>query len=242
MKTSFTIIGLVVLFSGGVFSSGGAWARILPPTEGYTIEVGFSEGLERRMTSINNVEQRLEERFRRNRHDAYSSRQAGTQRFAKNRTAGTEWAGERLIGEVSDFTLPNLVKAMLAYNINRAVPDFAGQIEIQVTRLKLSNPPTAFLESFQSYVIGHIKVTDPDGSVLFDDKVTANLVVDTTVDTSYDGPELAFVETDPSKRVGPTLAYFVKRALQQAWPEHEDDFVGPTIVRISGPNERVILD
>ena len=236
MKTSVAMIGLVLLFSSG------AWAQILPPMEGYSVEVGFSEALERRMTSINNVEQRLEERFRRNRHDAYSPREAGTQRFAKNRTEGTEWAGERLIGEVSDFTLQNLVKAMLAYNINRAVPDFRGQIEIQVDRLQLSNPPIAFLDSFQSYAIGRIEVTDSDGSVLFDDKVTANLVVDTTVDTSYDGPELAFVETDPSKRVGPTLAYFVKRALQQAWPEPEDDFVGPTIVRVSGPNERVILD
>lgn len=158
--------------------SGGAAAQILPPMEGYSAQVEFSRALEDRMTSINNLEQRLEERFRDDRHYAQSPREAGTQRFAASRTAGTEWAGERLIGKVSDFTLDKLVKA--------------------------------------------------------------NLVIDTTVSTSHTGPELAFVETDPSKRVGPTLAYFVKRALQQAWPQHEDGFVGPTIVRISGPNERVM--
>jgi len=130
----------------------------------------------------------------------------------------------------------------VAHNVNRPLPDFAGSIEIHTARLQLSNPSIAFLESFQSYAVGRLKVVDSGGSVVFDDKVRANLVVDTTVDSSHDGPELAFAETDPSRRVGPTLAYFVKRALQQAWPGRQDAFVGPIIVRVSGPDERVMND
>lgn len=219
-----------------------ATAEILPQTDGYTVEVGFSDNLQSRMASINSLEQRLEARFRESRHYAKSPRGAGTQRFAESRTQGTEWAGERLIGDVSDFTLDNLVKALVAYNVNRAAPDFAGRIEIEIDELKLTNPSIAFLESFQSYAEGRVKVTDADGNVLFDENVRTNLVIDSTVDTSYDGPELAFAETDPSQRVGPALAYFIERALERAWPDDKSEIVGPVIIRVSDPNARVSLN
>lgn len=236
MRSIIVAIGLFVLLPASTA------AQILPPVDGYSVDVTFSDKLRQRLASINSLEQRFEERFRENRHYARSPRRAGTQRFAGRSNADTEWAGERLIGKVSDYTLENLVEAMVAYNVNRALPDFGGRIEIHIDKLQLSNPAIAFLESIQSYAAGRIKVIDPDGSVVFNDRVRANLVVDRTVDDSYDGPALAFVETDPSKRVGPTLAFFVKRALQQAWPEHQELFAGPIIVRVSGPDERVIID
>jgi len=219
-----------------------AGAQVLPSMQGYDVEVTFSSDLQDRMDSINSREQILEKRFRTRRHDATGPLEAGSQRFARTRTAGTEWGGERLIDEASDFTLENLVKALVAYNVNRAVPDFSGRIEIEIDGLRLTNPPIASLESVQSFAEGRVKVSDADGQVVFDETVRANLVVDSTVDTSYDGPDLAFAETDPSKRVGPTLAYFVERALQRVWPEHKNEFAGPVIIRVSGPNERVILN
>lgn len=221
--------------------SGASAAQILPTMDGYNVEVRFHQALEDRMTLINSQEQRLESRFRENRHYAGSHRSAGTQRFAKTRTINTEWAGERLLGGVADFTLENLIKAMVAYNMNRAVPEFRGKIEVDLVRLKLSNPPTAFLNSFQSYANGRFKVTSSSGDVIFDDDIRANLVIDLTVNRSYTGPDLAFVETDPSKRVGPTLAYFVKLGLERAWPARKGDIVGPTIIRVSEPGERVLL-
>lgn len=219
-----------------------AGAQNQPAPKGYDVEVSFSKALQQRMASINNLEQRLEERFRKNRHYATSPRGAGSQRFAESRTAGTKWAGERLIDEIPDFTLENIVKAMVAYNLNRAAPDFRGRIEIEIDTLKLSNPAIAFLGSIRSYAEGRVKVTSADGRVLFNDQFRANLVIDSTVDTSYDGPALAYGETDPSTRVGPVLAYFVKRALESAWPDRAGDIVGPIIIRVSGPNERVIID
>lgn len=219
-----------------------AQAQIKPPMDGYEVSITYSGGLERRMESINNMEQTFEDRFRERRNDSRTFREAGTQRFAKTRTEGTEWAGERLIETVEGFTLDNLIKAMVAYNINRVAPDFRGKVEIGIDRLKISNHNMAFLNSFQSYASGRIKVTDSGGAVLYDDKVTANLVINPTVDRSYDGPDLAFGETEPSNRVGPTLAYFVERALRKVWPDNKDDIRGPIIVRISGPNERVIFN
>lgn len=236
MRSTALVICLLVLVPAA------ASAQVLPPMDGFSVEVTFSKSLERRMASINALEQRLEERFRQSRHYARSPRDAGSQRYAESRTSGTQWAGERLVGDVSDFTLDNLVKAMVAYNVDRAAPDFSGRIEIEIDALKLTNPSIAYLESFQSYAEGRVKVTDADGNVLFDKEVRTNLVINSTVDASYDGPELAFAETDPSRRVGPTLAYFVERALERVWPAQKSDIVGPVIIRVSGPNERVILD
>jgi len=237
MRFTVLAISLCVLAQPAI-----AGAQIVPSADSYSVDVKFPEGVERRMLSINNLEQNFEERFREDRNDGTTLSRTGTQRFAASQTAGTEWAGERLIGDVSDYTLDNLVKSMVAYNINRAVPDFSGSIELTIERFKLSNPSIAILEWSESYARGRIKVTNADGRVLFDDTVRADLVVDTTVDSAYEGPELAFVETDPSKRVGPTLAYFIERALEQVWPEHAEDFVGPVIVRVSQPNETVILN
>jgi len=219
-----------------------AQAQIKPSMDGFDVSITYSKGLDRRMASINNMEQRFEERFRENRNDSRTFREAGTQRFAKTQTEGAEWAGERLIETVEGFTLDNLIKAMVAYNINRAAPDFRGSVDIDIDMLRVSNHNMAFLNSHNSYAIGHIKVTDSSGAVLHDDKVTANLVVNPSVDRSYDGPDLAFVETEPSTRVGPTLAYFVEKALEDVWPDKKDEIRGPIILRVSGPNERVIFN
>jgi len=237
MRSTILFITLFVFVQPAI-----AGAQIGPAAGSYSVDVKFPEAIERRMSSINNLEQVFEERFRENRNDGTTLLETGTQRFADIQTAGTEWAGERLIDDVADYTLDNLVKSMVAYNVTRAVPDFSGSIEVTIDRLKLSNPSIAILEWSESYARGRVKVTSADGSVLFDEAVRVNLVVDSTVDSAFAGPELAFVETDPSKRVGPVLAYFVERALEQVWPEHAEDFVGPVIVRVSQPNERLTFN
>lgn len=222
--------------------TGGAGAQILPPMEGYEVDVSFSDALQERMTSINNLEQRYEERFREHRNSRGPGTRAGTQRFAEQRTGGTEWAGERLIAEVSGFTVENLVKAMVAYNINRVAPAFGGRVDIHIDELRLSNPSLAFLDGTRSAAAGTVRITDANGYLLLDERVQADLVVQPTVDTRYQGPEFAFIETEPPRRVGPTLAQFVERALEQAWPDRADELAGPIIVRISGPGDRLLFE
>lgn len=229
-----------ITLAAGALIAGSAGAQIVPPVSGYTIEVEFASALERRMASINATEQRLEAEFRDRRHDRDIGREAGTQRFAAERTAGTEWAGERLIEAASDFTLDNLVRALVAYSVNRAAPEFRGRVEVRIDRLQVTDSPVAYLSSPQSFAVGTITVTSADGTVLADQRIRVNLVVDPTVDPSYDGPELAFGESDPVRRVGPTLAQFIERGLEMAWPDRADAIAGPVVVRVTGPNERWI--
>jgi len=234
MRLKMLIAGALVLACGVV------GAQVEPDPEGYTVEVTFADKLQKRLVSINNVEQRLEKQFREDRHYQRGITAAGTQRSAKIDTAGTAWAGERLIENPDDFTLENLIKAMVAYNVNRAAPGFQGRIEVELNEIGLSNAPVASIARNRSYAAGNITVRRSDGSVQFSGPVKVNLVVDPVADRSYDGPELAFTETDPPKRVGPTLAYFIERALEKAWPGHEDEIVGPVVVQVSEPGERVV--
>lgn len=214
--------------------------EIAPETKGYSISVSYSDFLSRNLDRINRVEQIREERFREDRFDERSFREAGTQRFAESKTAGTVWAGETLIPDLDNFTATNLLKAMTAVNVNRAAPDFSGEIRIYLESLKVDDHSVAVMQAASSWAMGTIALHHSGGEVDGPYDVTANLVVDPTVDRSYEGPKFAFAETDENTRVGPTLAYFVEQALEKAWPERSQGIHGPVIVRISEPNERLI--
>ncbi|GER01282.1 hypothetical protein JCM17845_19050 [Iodidimonas gelatinilytica] len=211
----------------------------VPESSGVQVEATFSKGLARRMDSINSIEQSLEDRFRRTGSDDRSAIRSSIQRFAKIRTYGTEWAGERLIPDVEDYTVANLLEALTMDNLQRAAPQFKGTIHYTIKTMRVSSHPVAFLTGANSYISGKVEMLAPDGRVLKKEKLTANLVVDPSVDRSYDGDKYAFVENDEANRVGPTLAYFVEQALEDLWPNKKKEIEGPIIIRLSGPNEQI---
>ena len=226
---------LATLF-GGVPALAGdlqAEAEDVAPPE---IEVEFSKRLDRVMPAINRVERIREERFRMNRmDDALSSR--GIQRFARTDTAGTRWAGETLIPDLSDYTVENLVRAFTIANLERAAPDFRGRIRYKIERIKIDDHSVAAIVGATTFIRGKIVVRDADGHKIAEHRIAINPAFRETVDRAYQGPKFAFAESDASDRVGPALAYFVERALEAAWPEKADLIEGPIIVRLSGPNE-----
>lgn len=207
-----------------------------------TVDVTFSKGLTDRLNSIDRTERTLEERFRKTGTDDRSVATSTLHRFAKVKTSGTRWAGEHLIPNVEDYGLKTLITALTLDNLARAKPDFDGRIQYNINRLRVSSHPIAYLSGSNSYVTGTITVLSPDGQVVVSEKLSANLVVDPTVDRHYQGEKYAFIETDEEDRVGPTLSYFVERALERVFPDSEDDIHGPVIVRVSGPNESILYD
>lgn len=228
--------GLAVLFVLPAYSVMMAGEASAAPV----VEVTYSKGLTKRLDGIDQMEQMLEERFRKTGTDDPSVTRSTISRFAKVKTAGTRWAGEQLIPDVKNYGLTPLVTALTVDNLARAVPDFDGTIHYEIDRLRVASHPVAYLSGSHSYVMGKITVLAPDGSVMKSEAVSANLVVDPSVDLSYQGEKYAFIETDEEDRVGPTLSYFVKRALETAFPDHKDEIYGPVIIRLSGPNESII--
>lgn len=204
------------------------------------VEVTYGERLSQRLDNIDRVEQTLEERFRKTGTDDAATTKSVVSRFARTRTSQVRWAGERLIPDVEDYGLTSLIAALTVDNLARALPDFDGTIRYEIDRLRVSSHPVAFLSGSHSYVTGRISVLDAAGRVLKSADISANLVVDPSIDLNYQGEKYAFVETDEEDRVGPTLSYFVMRALQSVFPEQKDQIYGPLIIRLSGPNETII--
>ncbi|RMF16195.1 MAG: hypothetical protein D6757_03155 [Alphaproteobacteria bacterium] len=229
------LLGLAAI---GLLASAPSTARA--DTQKVKVEVTYGQPLADKVAAIDAIEQMLEQRFRNNRYYARSYREAGILRNTRTRFAKVKWANELLIPDVKDYTLNHLIAAVTRYELDRALPDFEGTVRYHIKALKVDNHDVALLRGASSYVIGSVEVRDAKGNLVGKaDDISANLVVDYTVDNSYSGPKLAFAETDEHNRVGPTVAWSVKKALSKVWPEHKKDFVGPIIVRISGPNEDI---
>ena len=236
-------LALCALFAGPVLAqSPSSSSDIAPEMTGYQIETVFSKALTKRMQSIDDLERTFEKRFRKTGTDDSSPLRSAIHRFPKNRTEGTQWAGETLIPDAENYMMSNLITALAADNLNHAVPDFTGTLRFTIDRLKVSSHPIAFLNASHSYALGKVEWLDLDGNLVKSQDVSANLVVDPSVDLNYDGPKYAFIETDEADRVGPTLAYFVEQALESLWPEQKSEINGPVIIRLSGPNETIFFN
>lgn len=213
-----------------------AIAQAPPAPPSRQVEIVFSKRLERALPAIDRIERVREERFRASRSDNSADRRS-VFRHAAARTEGVSWAGERLVPDLGDYSIATLLRALVEANLDHAAPDFEGTLRLEIERIKIAGHSLALLRGSNSYVVGSIALADPDGRPLFEDRVRASLVVRPTLDLDHDGPEFAFAETDESDRAGPTLSYFVEKALERAWPDRKDRIHGPTIVRLSGPNE-----
>ena len=194
------------------------------------VSVVLSPFWERNADRLNRIEQTKEERFR---HYRIDEAQANRSIYRLNRTrlAGTDWAGERLIDDVEEYTLTNLVVRLVQHNLGRADVEPAGTVRVTIDRLSLTNPDLAVLSGATNWAKGQFAVVDADGNVRQSVNVSTNFVANPTVESDYDGPAYAFLEFDQTQRVGPLLAQFVEEGLSKLYPDQSDDFHGPIMVR-----------
>lgn len=204
----------------------GAWIGTASAAE---VDVTLSPNLQEVVDSVNSTEQNREELFRRNRDDQLNPLRT-ERRLARSRFVDTRWAGEELIDNVNDFTVQNLLKALVNSNLEFAgLGDTTDRFRVELDRLKIKNYSVARVKGVSDYAVGRISRIDGNtGNVIESADITANLVIDFTSDYNYDGPDLAFADTDPDRRVGPTLAYFVKRGMEKLYPDTK--FRGPVVV------------
>lgn len=207
-------------------------------TDEYAVQIAFAPDLEKQLARVNRVEQERERRFRRSGTDVFHSIRS-MDRHNKSRLEGTLWAGSRLIPEVERYGVEALLEAMVRENLRRAAPDdFDRVVRLRIERLQVSNHPVSTLStSSSSWAAGTIELVDPaTGAVTERHSITANLAPKKTAARNYQGDDFAFYEPDARLRVGPTLAYFVKRALSRFLPEER--LAGPVLVLV-GPGQEV---
>lgn len=182
------------------------------------VEVTLSSGLQAFEGRIDNVEQIREKRFRKNRHYDRNT-VTSTRRFARSRYQDVAWANEILVPDVSAYGVRNLLAALVSESLKRAEIDGSGTIvRVHLDRLHVSGHPLARLSGSHTYAKGTISLVDAtSGQILRSAEVVANLVIDPTVDVAYQGPDFAFEDTDARLRVGPALAYFVMKGLEELY-------------------------
>ena len=186
------------------------------------VDVSFSSKLTRNMDRLNAIEARHEEFFRTYRDSYRADRVDSAATFNKSRFGEVVWAGEALIPNIADFTVENLTTALVSESLERAnMGNLEGTIRIRVDRIKVANHSLNFLRSTDSYVIGTIEHVGANGNVLKSTKVSANLVYDVSVDVHYAGPGFAFFSGDAALRVGPAIARFVEKGLENLFEDRE---------------------
>lgn len=195
------------------------------------VEVSLSPFLQGHAAKINSMEQKREALFR-NFNDDQRGSVKSARRLARVLYKNARWAGAELIADVDDYTLKNLVAAMVEANLQAAGINNPGEtIRVELDRMRLANYSIAILNGPSSYVRGKMSRVDSAGRVIEEVAFTANLVIRFSSDRSYDGPDMAFADTDPDRRIGPVLSYFVKRGLEKLFPGKE--FRSPIVLTFS---------
>ena len=184
------------------------------------VEVEFSDRVANVLGRIDRIELRREGYFRQYSVDL-RSRLRSTQRLNNSMFSNTEWAGELLIPELENYSLENLLRALVVESINRAGIEFDGTVQIELERIKVKNHSVSLIANGNTYAKGRFTAIDASGQVVRSAEISANLVLDYTTEISYDGPDFAFYTTDPENRIGPTLAFFVKKGLSALFPGND---------------------
>lgn len=189
---------------------------------GIEVQVSLSPALQKKIARIDRIEQTREVRFRKNRHyDRNAARSA--RRFASSRYRDVAWANELLIPDAAAYGVENMLAALVRESLSRVDTGAENVIvRIRLDKLRVKSHPVTNLRGNINYAEGEISLVDrASGEVIRSLDLRANLVTDQTVDLGYQGPDFAFEDSDPGHRVGPVLAYFVKKGLEGLYPGTE---------------------
>jgi hypothetical protein len=190
--------------------------------EGETVELSFSKYLDKRMDRISAIDKQREQVFRDFRRDG--SRQAQRPRDALNnsRFFQTEWANERLIPDMDDYSVPTLITEMMARGIKGANPEgFDGRVVLEIEELRVANFPLAAINSFNTRMKGKVKHFDDAGNLIAEHKVWTALIPKFSASRNYKGPNYAYLTTSGATRVGPVAAEFTAKALEKLFPAYD---------------------
>jgi hypothetical protein len=186
------------------------------------VEVKFSKFLDKRMDRISAIDKNREEVFRQYRIDNATSIQRPRGVLNKGRFFQTEWANERLIPDIEQYSVPALITEMMKRGIEGANPDgFDGRIVLEVDKLSVGNFPLATISNFNTRMKGKVKLFDSAGELVTEHKIWTALVPKLTAERNYQGPDYAYIASAGETRIGPIAAEFSAKALEKVFPGYD---------------------
>ncbi|SDE69428.1 MULTISPECIES: hypothetical protein [Kordiimonas] len=197
--------------------------------EALDIQLKFSKRLEKDMKKINEKELQREAMFRKYRIELEPGKKAKNLMIDKYQD--TIWANEYLLPDLNTYSVPNLMRTMAWAAFHQiAEPGFNGTLVIEVDSFFIPEFPLARYRSHGPRMNGKFTLLDGAGNVMAEAEVAARVVKRYTVSTSYQGPEFAYAETAVDGRMGPIVAAFVEKGLEDLLPGA--DAPGPILVQM----------
>ncbi len=185
------------------------------------VKVSFSDSLNERMNRINAIEKKREKIFRQFRTEGTRANISRIAHFNISRFNGTEWGNERLVKELDDFTIPNLITGMFEKSIKEAAPDFDGDVLVHIDNLRVANSPLAWLTSFNTRMAGTVKLVNTDGEVIAETTLSTIGVPEFSRSRNYKGRDYAYMRSARNTRVGPIAAEFNEKVFKQLYPDYD---------------------
>ena len=183
------------------------------------VSVSFDEKLQRHIDRLNVLEKRREVYFRKHRGER---RHGPPPRLARSRYGNIEYGVERLIPDVNDFSIENVIRRAVQRNLGlMELKNTPVRVTVHIEDVTIQNSPLARLSSFNTYMKGKMELFDSKGMSMGAVDITRNLFHNRSVDRYYDGPEYAFLAESAIVRIAPIALEFVERALERLY-KNED--------------------
>lgn len=214
-KLAVLIIGLAAFAGTGAASA-------------VDVEVKFSPRIENNMSGIDRIETKREVYFREHRMEGANRRQV--RNLNTSIFVDTEFANERLIPNVEDFSFANLVEAMAAHNLAQVENrDDSQKLVIEIENFWVSNYSLNKFNSFNSRMVGTVSLVDANGRTVESKKIDTVILPKFTADFNYTGPNYAFLRQSANVRIAPLLASFLEKGVERLYPG--SDVPGPIFIR-----------
>lgn len=192
------------------------------------VEVKLSPRIEKNLKSIDRIEGRREAFFREYRVEGANRRPVGN--LNVDRFSETEFANERLIPEIDDFSFASLAEAMATHSLSKVEgrnPDH--KLVVEIDNFWVSNYSLNKFSSFNTRMVGTVSLVDASGNTVASEEVDTPIVPQFTQSWNYQGPEYAYLIDSANVRVAPVMATFLEKGIERLYPD--SDVPGPIFVR-----------
>jgi len=179
------------------------------------VSVTFAEKLKVHVDRLNVLEKKREIYFRKHRGER---RHGPPPRLARSRYGKIEYGVERLIPDVKDFSIENVIRRAVQRNLGlMELKNTPVRVTVHIKEMVIQNSPLARLSSFNTYMKGKVELFDSKGMSLGAVDITRNLFNNRSVDRYYNGPEYAFLAESAMVRTAPIALEFVEKALERLY-------------------------
>jgi len=218
----------IAIMLAGFIGTVGLSPAVLAKTDANqpAVEVVFTGRILDDMGRINKLEKRREKYFRKHRGE---TRRRGFPKLARSRYSKTEFAVERLIPELEDFSVEHFIRRAVLRNVKEmGLENVPARIKVTLQQMRIADYSLAPYRSHSTTMKGVVEVFDKNGDRTGAVNLTWEMIPLFTTDHNYAGREYVFLRESAYVRIAPLTLGFLEKALEHMFPGK--DAPGPVFI------------